>query len=702
MRSRKSYTVLIGFFAVVLACTLLWNIRIQSVDSVVHAWSNSAATEEIKQNIFPKDKVVDVRITIDEDDFQNMLDNASAEEMKTASVEYNGIKLDNIGIRTKGNLSLRSVVSSDSDRYSFKLSFDEYISGQTLSGISKINLNNNYSDATSMREFLTYELAESMGLPTPEYSYVNVYVNGELWGFYLAIEQIGDAYLERHFDNSYGALYKAEFGGGGGGGGFGDRGAGGAGGVSSSGGGDLLWQDDNIESYSSLVQKSKSSNDDILVDMLDELNNGTDYEKVLDVEGALKYIGLNAVTVNMDSYLGSNQQNYYLYEDDGVFSVLPWDYNMSFGGMGSGSSQVMIDEPTQGALADRPLIAKLLGVAEYKEKYHEMIQSMINGYLSDEVFEARVNEIKEMISPYVKKDPRPFYTYDQYESAIPQLVTFTSSRVANVSGQLDGSIAASGDGSGSGSGMGGGGMGGFGGGQMRQGDRTQLGGQRPTGEQVPSGMQTPSDNKTSSDGNAASKIPSGEKASSDGQATNGARSGEEMSSRAQDAAIRTVTLDAHMQSDVMLTDFSPTDGKSVAEAEQGQSSQTQQNEQGAQVPNGQGAQAPNAQGGQMPNDQGAQAPNAQGGQMPDDQGAQAPNGQGGQMQNGPGGEFGGGDRGFGGGQGGPGGMGGMGAMGGQAGIQPQGSNEGVITTAVALAVLGLAGLFVTLYKRKRL
>jgi len=473
MKGRNLFPIMVIFFVLVLVTALIRDAGAPGRGSAMQAVYAAGGDEELDRSVFPKDEVIDVKITIDEDDFLDMLDNASAEEMKPASVEYNGIKLDNVGIRTKGNLSLRSVVNSDSDRYSFKLSFDEYISSQTLQGISKINLNNNYSDATSMREFLTYELAEEMGLPTPKFSYVNVYVNGELWGFYLAIEQVGDAYLERHFGNAYGALYKAEFGGMGGV--FPGGGAGGAGVGRSSGGGDLVWQGDEIDSYSSLVRKSKSSNGDILIDMLDELNNGSDYEKVLDVENALEYIALNAVTVNMDSYLGSNQQNYYLYEDDGIFSVLPWDYNMAFGGMGGGSEQIMIDEPTQGAMADRPLVAKLLAVDEYKEKYHDIIRRMVEGYLSDEAFAARVKQIQELISPYVKQDPRPFYSYEQYESAIPQLVSFTQGRVENVKGQLAGTIASSGDGSGSGGGMGGfgGGFGGFGetGGQQGQGMR---------------------------------------------------------------------------------------------------------------------------------------------------------------------------------------------------------------------------------------
>lgn len=554
MWKKRAYPIMIVAFALVLAGGLGWEAlagKPGNESAAVSAGSAVQAEDELDEKVFPKDRVVDVKITIDEDDFQDMLDNASAEELKTASVEYNGIKLDNIGIRTKGNLTLRSVVNSDSDRYSFKLSFDEYLSTQTLLGISKINLNNNYSDATYMREFLTYELAESMGLPTPKYSYVNVYINGKLWGFYLAIEQVGDAYLERNFGNSYGALYKAEFnmgGGGMGGGPGGGRGAlGGFGGMGrqrqgdqaqdgqaqgdlqqggqaqngpaqdgqiqggpmqgggfgggASGGGDLVWKDDKLSSYSALVQKSKSSNDDILIDMLDELNNGSDYDSVLDVEGALKYIALNAVTVNMDSYLGSTQQNYYLYENKGIFSILPWDYNMAFGGMGN--SNVLLDEPTQGAVVDRPLVDKLLNVEAYKTKYHEIVQTAVDGYLSEEKLAKRVAEIQALISPYVKADPRPFYTYEQYEEAIPQLLSTNKTNVANFAQQLDGTIPSSGDGSGSGGGMGMGmggmgmgvGGGGFGGnngfpqnGQDQQQPDFQAG-QMPTDGQFPAGGQ---------------------------------------------------------------------------------------------------------------------------------------------------------------------------------------------------------------------
>lgn len=475
--------------------------------------SGTAAAEYLDEVVFPKDKVIDVKITIDPDDFQDMLDNASAEEYKPASVNYNGQQIDNIGIRTKGNLSLRSVVQmSDSDRYSFKLSFNEYVN-QTLGGLEKINLNNNYSDASSMREYLAYELAETMGLPTPKYSFVNIYINDELWGFYLAVEQIGTAYLERHFEHAYGALYK---------------------GVMTGSGSDLIWLGDDPDLYTGLELKSKSENGNVLTDMLDELNHGTDYESVIFVEEALKYIALNVVTNNTDSYIGGNKQNYYLYEEDGVFSILPWDYNMAFGGLGGGMGRggmsggrgstaggieqgglwlnpiagngtendldgstgkdtgnnpaapsqfqtseaeerseingdpaanaipghsgtaLLIDEPTQGALADRPLVAKLLAVDAYKKKYHDIIKEAIGGYLSENSFSARVEQLKQLISEYVEQDPNAFYTYEEYLQGVTDLMATNAKQVDNIAQQLAGTLPSSGDGSGSGGGMGGG------------------------------------------------------------------------------------------------------------------------------------------------------------------------------------------------------------------------------------------------------
>jgi hypothetical protein len=139
---------------------------------------------------------------------------------------------------------------------------------------------------------------------------------------------------------------------------------------------------------------------------------------------------------------------------------------MAFSGMGGGggNTSYMIDEPTDGSVDERPLVAKLLSNETYKAQYHTIIQSMIDNYLNDEVFHARVKQLQELIADDVKADPTAFYAYEQFEQGVQSLLTFTSNRVASVQGQLDGTVKASGNGSGNGGGFGGRGAG-FGGGR---------------------------------------------------------------------------------------------------------------------------------------------------------------------------------------------------------------------------------------------
>lgn len=617
----------------------------------------SADEQLLDERYFPQDKVVDVKITIDPDDFKDMLDNAAAEQFKQASVEYNGETFENVAIRTKGNLSLNSVVNmADSDRYSFKISFDEYVN-QTLGGISKVNLNNNYSDNSYMQEFLSYELAEEMGLPTPKRSYVNVYVNGELWGFYLAVEQIGDAYLERHFGQAYGTLYKANGG----------------------SGSELTWLE-TAEAYTGLDVKSDKHNDKALLAMLDELNNGSNYDGVLDTDNVLKYIALNAVIGNMDSYLSEKKHNYYLYELDGIFSVLPWDYNMAFGGFGG--SGILIDEPTTGAVADRPLVSKLLAVDEYKERYHEIISEMLNGYMESVRFEARVAELRAMISEYVKADPTAFVTYEQYEQGVEKLLSFTETQTASIAKQLDGTEPSSGDGTGSRD-FGGGGFGGMGrpdgqaGSELPEGftppEDGFPGGQLPEGFIPPEGGfpggELPESFTPPEDGLPGGQLPEGFTPPEGGFPSGIAPENSGSADTASSSDIVAASLTNSQSGRIILA----TEPNSQSNASQPQSAP----DTGQQISE---QQAPNA--GQQ-NGNGAGGRNSQG----------EVQGQGGQ------GGFMGGAR--------PEGMGGMGGFGG--GRFPgdttslnEGNEEEAIMAAVSAVILLASCLFIVFYKRRRL
>lgn len=352
---------------------------------------------------FDKNKVMDVYVTLAKTDYEDMMENPFKEEYKIANVIVDGKKVDNVGFRVKGNSSLNMVARTDSVRFSFKVDFDQYISGQNLEGLTKLNLNNSVSDPSYMREYLSYSLLNEMGISTPGYCYANVYINGELMGIYLAVEAIEEPFLERYFGSNYGTLYKPE-----------------------GEGSDLLYIDDQIESYSGigLVTERKNGSDAALLAMIKSLNEGRDLEKYLDVDEILRYFAVNTVLVNMDSYQGNSKHNYYLYEEDGVFSILPWDYNMSFGGFNKGGgpqdlTTLYIDQPVSGALLEeRPLIAKLLEVEEYKELYHKYIEEFITGSFTMEKMSEEIDRIATMIRPYLEIDPTKFYTMEQIEQAI--------------------------------------------------------------------------------------------------------------------------------------------------------------------------------------------------------------------------------------------------------------------------------------------
>jgi spore coat protein H len=147
----------------------------------------------------------------------------------------------------------------------------------------------------------------------------------------------------------------------------------------------------------------------------------TEIEKVLDVDQVLRYIAVSVMTVHMDNFVGQMCHNFYLYEANGKFTVIPWDLNMVFGGFGGGgadgsSSSYYIDQPIQLATA-RPLL-RLLKHKPYLDRYHQFLDEMLRGCFAEGVVEARITELTTMIRPYVKADQTKFYADDDFEKGI--------------------------------------------------------------------------------------------------------------------------------------------------------------------------------------------------------------------------------------------------------------------------------------------
>ena len=507
-------------------------------DRLVAVSGSSAATMEYESTLFDTSEIMTVNIIMDEDQWQELLDNAISEKYYACDVEINGETISNVGIRTKGNTSLSSIANDpDTDRYSFKIKFDKYVDGQTCMGLDKLVLNNNFADATNRKEALVYDMFQYLGADASLYNYAKISVNGEYWGTYLALEAVEDSFKLRNYGVSDGKLYKPEtmemgndqkdqkadarpfigesdqnfdgefpnFGspnqngdgkeppekpdmalgddaddGTDGGdrtqkpqGGFNEAGMdekfrnpqGGSGDFGNrNGGADLNYTDDDVDSYSTIWDgadgKVTDSDKERVVNAIKNINEGTDLTAYLDIDNILKYMAVHEFVVNLDSLSGNMAHNYYLYENDGQLNIIPWDYNLSFGGMMNGgmggspgresteSSEAtsMINDPVDTPFDGTDFFDALLENEEYLAQYHGYLRQLAEEYVQG----GRLQEVWERLDAQtdelIETDPTAFYTAAEYEKAKKTLWTVLQLRAESVLGQLDGTIPSTDDG----------------------------------------------------------------------------------------------------------------------------------------------------------------------------------------------------------------------------------------------------------------
>ena len=235
--------------------------------------------------------------------------------------------------------------------------------------------------------------------------------------------------------------------------GAGDAGAGG--GMGSSDDVLLKYIDDDIDSYPNIFDNAKTdvSDSDMnrLIKSLKKLSGGEDLEDTVDVEKVIKYFAVHDFVLNFDSYTGSMIHNYYIYEEDGQLQMIPWDYNLAFGGFVSAESaeslvNYPIDSPVSGgSTEDRPMIAWIFENEEYTELYHKYLEQFIDEYFDSGYFETMIDNAVSMISPYVEKDPTKFCSYEEFQTGVETLKEFCLLRAQSVRLQLDGEIGSTSD-----------------------------------------------------------------------------------------------------------------------------------------------------------------------------------------------------------------------------------------------------------------
>ncbi|MCF7809632.1 CotH kinase family protein [bacterium] len=398
--------------------------------------SEDPPDEDITELLFDADVIHKFELRFYTENWQDSLEynyEALDQEFMPARLVYNDITmLDSIGVRYKGNSSY--IRSGATVKKPFKFKFDEYIDGQTLLGVERLNFSNSVSDPTFMREMIGYNVSSKF-MPSPRAVYANIFVEDELIGLYIQVEQVDELFLKRFFASNDGNLYKAS-----------DDGA------------TLKFISDDPSAYEAeyeLKSNEKENDWSGFIDILDKLNNTPDesfievMSECLNLDGVISHLAFNMVFSSFDSYTGSGR-NFYFYDDSDtdLFNLIPWDLNETFGTYTNNWNVITTDVVRVSNADDRPLVRHIMQNDSLRSVYFDRIREMIDGYASLDTIAMLIERYQPIIEEDVLADENKLYSSEQFFTnidddvrislgqVIPGLKSFSQARNFNILAQI--------------------------------------------------------------------------------------------------------------------------------------------------------------------------------------------------------------------------------------------------------------------------
>ena len=350
---------------------------------------------------FALDRVLDISIEIDNDDwdtlrhqtrtFEDLL--AEIEEYGlsqpfesiytwfSATVTVDGESHPSVGIRKKGFLG-----SQSDTKPALKLRFDKYVDDQSLGGVmERMTLNNSVQDPSTINTCLAFRVFAAVGNPAPRCNFATVSVNGKNLGLYVHVEEMKTPYLLRHFDSAEGNLYEGTI-------------------------------SDFTPTYRGTIEKKTNedaddwSDIDVVVEaLLDESDAGLEaLGEIVDLDRFLTFWATEVLIGQWDGYAG-NRNNYWFYrEPDGRFVFMPWGPDAPFHLEEDPNPFDNISKPPLSVLALTAIPNRLYNHPDWREKYVNRLKELLDTVWDEEELLTVVDDmaaiVQENAHPDAKRD----------------------------------------------------------------------------------------------------------------------------------------------------------------------------------------------------------------------------------------------------------------------------------------------------------
>jgi spore coat protein CotH len=424
-------------------------VEIDDTDFTATDWTTETHTKDVDPNfdeVFEDNTVKRLDLVITEARWQNMLDdmtntygafgagNGGPGLVNTdenpifvpGEVFYEGKQWYRVGLRFKGNSSLQSSWKSGILKLSFKLDFDEFeddypqIDNQRFYGFKKLSLKNNYDDKSMMREKVATDVFRNAGLVASHTAFYTVYVDyGEgpkYFGVYTLVEEVDDTVLDTQFSDDDGNLYKPD--------------------------GDAASFASGTYDEDEYVKKTNEDDADFtdVSSLLSILHDGTrttdastwraNLDAILDTDVFLKYLAVNTVVQNWDTY-GRMTHNYFLYNDPDTSKLtwIPWDNNEALQNGKMGGSHPLNFAGLSSS--SWPLIGYLYQDDVYKAKYDVFVREVIDGAFNESTIQSLYSSYASLLESSATSEISG-YTFlnnsAEFQTAVNQLKSHVTSR----------------------------------------------------------------------------------------------------------------------------------------------------------------------------------------------------------------------------------------------------------------------------------
>ncbi|MCH2226033.1 MAG: CotH kinase family protein [Crocinitomicaceae bacterium] len=341
-----------------------------------------------------------------------MLENGT-KTYQMVQMEIDGSVIQDIGIKDKGNVSFYP------DKPPLKVKTNKYVTGQEYDGIKEFTLHNSFEDPTLMREKITYELADKIGLFSMRTAFAEVYINNIYYGLYTLIEGKDELYKQRFGNRDLDAVESLDF-------------------------GDMCFISNNPDDYNSDVSGWPTYQLDngepttawplfsTLIDVANNTPSSSFYTTVnnyLNTPHFTRYQALNVYLMNFDSYIGFKGNQIYVYDETlSKWQVIPWDFNASINLWDNGNgAEYANNYPLFPSTVLNGCIAENINnVAELRYEYLDAMCEFVNIHCTPSAINARIDHIKELIAASVYNDTRKQYSNNDWD-ATTELGMFTIS-----------------------------------------------------------------------------------------------------------------------------------------------------------------------------------------------------------------------------------------------------------------------------------